>query len=140
METPPTTVILPTTRWTTACEEVADQLGLTDELLIVCDHDSDPVANRDDALPCGARLVFAGDPEGCSGKANAIAAGMHAAWNDRIVWTDDDFHHPPDWLTRLHAGYERHGPVSEVPFFVGRDLLAVLVELIYPSEVRSVYT
>lgn len=131
METPPTTIILPTTRWTTACEEVTDQLGPTDELLIVCDDDSDPVAGRANDLPGGVRLVFAGEPEGCSGKANAIATGMHASRNDRIVWTDDDFHHPPDWLARLHAQYERHGPVSEVPFFVGRDPLAVLVEPIY---------
>lgn len=131
MEEFPTTVILPTIEWTTACEEVADQLGPADELLIVCDHDSDPVADRDDDLPCGVRLVFAGDPERCSGKANAIATGMGAARNDRIVWTDDDFHHPSDWLTRLHAEYERHGPVTEVPFFVGCDSLALLLEPIY---------
>lgn len=131
MEESPTTVILPTREWTTACEEVADQLCPADELLIVCDHDSDPVANRDGNLPGGVRLVFAGDPERCSGKANAIATGMRAARNDRIVWTDDDFHHPPDWLARLHAGYERYGPITEVPFFVGRDPLARLLEPIY---------
>lgn len=56
---------------------------------------------------------------------------MRAARNDRIVWTDDDFHHPPDWLARLHAWYERRGPVTEVPFFVGRDPLALLLEPIY---------
>lgn len=131
MEKSPTTVVLPTTEWTSACEEVADQLGPADELLVVCDHDSDPVADRDGSLPGGVRLVFAGDPERCSGKANAIATGMGAARNDRIVWTDDDFHHPPDWLAQLHARYERHGPVTEVPFFVGRDPLAVFLEPIY---------
>ncbi|WP_227356574.1 glycosyltransferase [Haladaptatus salinisoli] len=130
-EFPPTTVILPTTEWTTACAEVAEQLGRADELLLVCDDDSDSIADRVDDLPSGVRLVFAGDPEGCSGKANAIAAGMRAADRDRIVWTDDDFHHPPDWLARLRAGYEENGPVTEVPFFVGRDPLSTLLEPIY---------
>ncbi|WP_227378895.1 glycosyltransferase [Haladaptatus halobius] len=130
-ESPPTTVILPTTTWTTACEEVADQLGQSDELLVVCDDDSDSIANRVDDLPSGVRLVFAGAPEGCSGKANAIAAGMCAAKRDRIVWTDDDFHHPPDWLAQLHADYEQNGPVTEIPFFVGRDPLSLLLEPIY---------
>ncbi|RYJ14794.1 glycosyltransferase [Halogeometricum borinquense] len=131
MGTPPTSVLLPTVRWTDACDDVASQLGPDDELLIVCDNDADPVAARADDLPEGVRLVIAGDPEGCSGKANAIAVGMGAARHDRIVWTDDDFVHPPDWLDSLHADYERHGPVSEVPFFVGRDPLSTLTEPLY---------
>jgi len=53
---------------------------------------------------------------------------MDVARHDRVVWTDDDFHHPPDWLDTLVADYERHGPTSEVPYFVGRDPLAVLLE------------
>ena len=128
---PPTSVILPTVRWTGACDEVADQLRPDDELLVVCDDESDPVAGRAVELPDGVRLVFAGEPEGCSGKANAVAAGMEAAERDRLVWTDDDFHHPPDWLSRLHADYAEYGPVSEVPFFVGRDPLSVLFEPMY---------
>jgi hypothetical protein len=124
---PPTSVLLPTTRWTDACGEVAAQLRDEDELLVVHDDDCDPVAGRLD-VPAGVRLVAAGEPEGCSGKANAIAAGMEAARHDRLVWTDDDFHHPPDWLETLNAEYERHGPVSEVPYFVGRDPLAVVLE------------
>ncbi|PSP77201.1 glycosyl transferase [Halobacteriales archaeon QS_1_68_20] len=129
-EPPPTSVLLPTTAWTDACDEVADQLRPGDELLVICDSESDPVARRD-AVPDGVRIVVAGDPEGCSGKANAIAAGMEAAAHDRIVWTDDDFHHPPDWLATLHAEYERHGPATELPFFVGRDPLSTLLEPMY---------
>ena len=130
---PPTSVVLPTRKWTDACTAVASQLGPDDELLLVCDDESDPVAARVDSpegngLPAGVRVISAGEPVGCSGKANAIAAGMEAARHDRIVWTDDDFHHPPDWLARLHADYNRHGPVTELPFFVGRDPLALLVE------------
>ncbi|WP_363466893.1 glycosyltransferase [Halogeometricum borinquense] len=127
MGRPPTTVLLPTTTWTTACQEVADQLGPDDELLVVCDDESDRVADRD-GLPAGVEVVVAGVPDGCSGKANAIDVGMERARHDRIVWTDDDFHHPDDWLATLNADYETHGPVSEVPFFVGRDPLSILLE------------
>lgn len=130
-DAPPASIILPTTRWTTACREIADQLGPNDELLVVADDGSDPVAEHEDDLPSGVDLVYAGDPAGCSGKANAVAAGMGTATHERIVWTDDDFHHPPDWLARLHADYERHGPVTELPFFAGRDPLSMLLEPTY---------
>jgi glycosyltransferase involved in cell wall biosynthesis len=126
---PPTSVILPTVEWRRSCQELLDQIGDEDELLIVCDTHDDPIADRD--LPSGATLIVAGEPVACSGKANAVAAGMEAASNDRIVWTDDDFFHPPDWLETLHAEYDSHGPVSEIPFFVGRDGLAKLLEPIY---------
>lgn len=149
---PPTSVLLPTVRWTAACSEVAAQLGESDELLVICDTDDDPVAERreesagvaaerrdgetgaegeGDGLPDGVRVVLAGEPEGCSGKANAIAAGMAAATHDRIVWTDDDFARPPDWLATLHADYDRQGPTTELPAFVGRDPLGVLLEPAY---------
>jgi hypothetical protein len=141
---PPTSVLLPTVRWTEACSEVAAQLGDGDELLVICDTDDDPVAERreggaggadggeeTDALPDGVRLVLAGEPEGCSGKANAIAAGMEAAARDRVVWTDDDFHHPPEWLATLNADYERQGPTTEIPVFVGADPLGRFLEPAY---------
>jgi hypothetical protein len=118
-------------RWTDACDEVAGQLGERDELLVICDTDADPVADRRGATPEGVRLLLAGEPENCSGKANAIAAGMAAADHDRIVWTDDDFAHPDDWLATLNADYERQGPTTEVPVFVGRDPLARLFEPAY---------
>lgn len=92
----PVSVILPTTRWKDACEAVAGQLQESDELLVVCDTESDPIADRRGDLPEGVLLVLAGEPERCSGKANAIAAGMETAEHERIVWTDDDFSHPPD--------------------------------------------
>lgn len=128
---PPTSIILPSPCWTTACQEVAEQLGPEDELLVVCDDSTDSVAERDSDLPNNVELVYAGEPQGCSGKANAIIVGMRASEHDRIVWTDNDFHHPPDWLKQLHIDYEKHGPVTEVPFFAGRDPLAVLLEPIY---------
>lgn len=127
VESPPTSVLLPTVRWTPVLESVATQLESGDELLVVCDSRDDPIAGREDEFPEQARLVVAGDPAACSGKANAIAAARH----DRLVWTDDDFYHPPDWLPDLHAEYGRHGPVSEVPFFVGRDPLSLLLEPLY---------
>lgn len=127
----PTSVILPTTGWTDACEEIVEQLRPRDELLVVCDAELEAVANRIENCPDNARLVIAGDPERCSGKANAIGAGMDAAEHDRIVWTDDDFHHPPEWLETLRADYDRYGPTTELPVFVGRDPLAVLLEPIF---------
>jgi hypothetical protein len=130
---PPTSVLLPTVRYTAVIDDLAAQLGPDDELLVICDAPDDPVAlaTETGGLPDGVRLVLAGDPDGCSGKANAIAEGIDAARNHRLVWTDDDFHHPSDWLERLHADYDRHGPVSEVPFFVGRDPLSILFEPLY---------
>ncbi len=128
----PTGVLLPTTRWTDACAELAAQLGDSDELLIIHDGEDDPVTERE-AHPEGVRLVAAGEPAGCSEKANAIVAGMEAARHDRLVWTDDDFHHPSDWLATLSADYEDHGPVGEVPYFVGQDPLSVVLEPLYAS-------
>ena len=91
----PVSVLLPTVRWTDACDEVAGQLrgpeafgggaGETDELLVICDSPDDPVADRRGGLPARTRIVIAGEPEGCSGKANAVAAGMEAAANERIA-------------------------------------------------------
>ncbi|PCR91658.1 glycosyltransferase [Natrinema ejinorense] len=130
-EPPPTSVLLPTCEPAPVVRELAAQLRAADELLVICDSDDDPVARRDGDLPASVDVVVAGEPAGCSGKANAIAAGMEAARHDRLVWTDDDFHHPPDWLERLHADYDRNGPSSELPFFVGRDPLAVLLEPVY---------
>ncbi|MGQ3329169.1 glycosyltransferase [Halorubrum sp. FL23] len=127
----PTSVLLPTVRWTDACEEVAAQLGDRDELLVICDTDADPVADRRGTTPDGVRILLAGEPEGCSGKANAIAAGMEAADRDRLLWTDDDFAHPDDWLATLNADYERQGPTTEIPVFVGEDPLARLFEPAY---------
>lgn len=124
----PASVLLPTMGWNDACEEVAAQLRPADELLVICDTGHESVVERIEDAPENVRLVVAGDPDGCSGKANAIAAGMRAADHDRIVWTDDDFHHPPDWLATLRADYERHGPASELPVFVGQDPLARLLE------------
>ena len=37
------------------------------------------------------------------------------------------------WLATLSADYETYGPVSEVPYFVGRDPLSVLLEPLYAS-------
>ncbi|WP_396613946.1 glycosyltransferase (plasmid) [Haloferax sp. S1W] len=132
--TSPASVLLPTLEWTDACKELCDQVGPDNELLIICDSPDDPVTTHSNNLPPSARVVVAGEPEGCSGKANAIAAGMVEAEHDRIIWTDDDFHHPPDWLEQMKTDYERQGPTTEVPVFVGRDPLAYLLE---PSYVTS---
>ncbi len=81
--------------------------------------------------PKGAPIVVAGESEGCSGKANTTVIGMEAATHDLVIWTDDDFHHPPDWLDQPRADYEQQGPTTEIPLFVGRDLLSYLLEPLY---------
>jgi hypothetical protein len=43
---PPTPVLLPTTRWTEACSEIAVQPCGDDGLSVICDTDDDPVAER----------------------------------------------------------------------------------------------
>ena len=129
MELPATTVILPTTNRSSEIDRLAAQLGSEDTLLVVCDTPSDPVAAA--SLPEQTELVVAGEPTGCSGKANAIAAGMEAATTDRVIWTDDDFEHPPEWIANLQQSYETQGPTTEVPFFRGSDPLSVLCEPIY---------
>ncbi|MEZ3114512.1 glycosyltransferase [Halobaculum sp. MBLA0147] len=146
MSRTPLTVVLATREWTPACRQVAEQLHAEDTLVVVADHESDPVVDavrdgtwRSDAggdaeaetLAGTVRVVCAGDPDRCSGKANAVATGMAAAETERLVWTDDDFHHPPAWLATLRREYERFGPVTELPFFVGRDPLATLLEPAY---------
>jgi len=131
----PVSVLLPTVRRAEAIEEVAAQLEAEDELLVVCDDTQDPVAGEWETMAAHAdervRLVMAGEPAGCSGKANAIAAGMEAARHERLVWTDDDFHHPPGWPDELRSDYERDGPVTEVPVFEGHDPLSIALEPLY---------
>lgn len=102
-----------------------------DELLVVCDSETDEIAGSDVESRESVELVIAGEPEGCSGKANAVHEGMKAAENERMVWTDDDFHHPDDWLDNLHEECDKHGAVSELPFFVGKNPLTVVNEPIY---------
>jgi hypothetical protein len=127
-------ILLPTREWTPACGEICAQLTPDDELLVICDSTTDPVtsysalrahidqhASASDVDTAGAvRLLVAGEPDGCSGKANAIACGLEQASPDqhRIIWTDADFAHGEDWLATMKSLGEQHGAVSGVPVFV----------------------
>lgn len=135
---PATTIILPTQRKTPVVEEVISQLSEKDELLVACDSEQDAVADSDfDSEQ--VRIIVAGEPEGCSGKANAIYHGMKAAENNRIVWTDDDFNHPEDWLEQMHKDCNRYGAVSELPFFIGKNPLSLISEPIYSFVMLVTY-
>lgn len=112
-------VILPTHGWTPAAETVVDALRDDDELLVVCDSHKDPVVS--DAPP-RATVVAAGEPEGCSGKAHALATGMEHASDDIVVWTDDDIQREDGWLDRLVARAREHEAATEVPVYVGDGL------------------
>lgn len=127
----PTSIILPTTSGTGTVDEILSQMSQEDELLVVCDSEEDEIAKSDVESREGMKLVVAGEPEGCSGKANAIHAGMKAAGNGRVVWTDDDFRHPGNWLEQLHKYCDKYGAVSELPFFVGKNSLTAVNEPVY---------
>ncbi|MFC6757455.1 MULTISPECIES: glycosyltransferase [Haloarcula] len=116
-------VILPTTRWTDGCADVLASLSPDDELFVVADHPEDPVFEQ---APGEAELVAAGDPVGCSGKANALAAGMERASHDIVVWTDDDVTREAGWRDRLVAHAREDGAATEVPVYVGGGLWRVL--------------
>ncbi|MFO8114855.1 MAG: hypothetical protein R6U01_05755 [Halorubrum sp.] len=75
--TTPVSIVLPTREWTPACAELAAQAAPSDELFFVCDRPSDPVV--DAAAGTAATVVVAGEPETCSGKCNALAAGLARA-------------------------------------------------------------
>lgn len=125
-ERAPASVILPTLEWGTACEQLAAQLGPDDELLVICDSDSDPVAKHD--APNGVRILVAGEPDGCAAKANAIAHGMERATNNRVVWSDDDYERDSEWLDRLVRTGERHGPTALEPLIVSAGPYFKLLE------------
>lgn len=111
-------VVLPTRRWTPACEELAGQVGADDTLLVVADSEGDEAARRAAEIDA-AELLLAGEPEGCSGKANAVAAALEATTDDVIVCTDDDFVHGDGWLEAVRRGVEAHGAVTTMPVFRG---------------------
>jgi hypothetical protein len=102
---------------------MAAQLQEGDELFVICDTETDPVASHDP--PEGVEILVAGEPEGCSGKANAMAYGMEQATNDRFVWTDADFERDDEWLTQLVTAGQRHGPATAVPFWYGNGAWAI---------------
>jgi hypothetical protein len=117
-------ILLPTVEWTDVCDQMAAQLQDGDELFLIRDTEADPVASHQP--PDGVEILSAGEPEGCSGKANAMAHGIERATNDRFVWTDADFHRDDDRLDRLVAAGEQHGPATAVPFFYGGGAWSLL--------------
>lgn len=97
----PVSVVLPTRDWTAACDELTAQIRPEDELILACDRPSDPVVDAADGTV--ARVVVAGEPERCSAKCNALAAGLEEATEDIVVCTDADFEHGPEWLPTVLA-------------------------------------
>ncbi|SEO86800.1 Glycosyltransferase involved in cell wall bisynthesis [Halogranum amylolyticum] len=130
-------VLLPTVEWGPVCEQLTAQLDGDDELLVVCDTESDPVADSDP--PDGVRVLVAGEPEGCSGKANALAYGMERATCDRFLWTDDDFDHGEGWLQQVKRLAGEHGVVTGVPVFVGEGWWRLAEPLVAVSGSLGLY-
>lgn len=123
-------VLLPTKKWTEACGELVTQIDETDELFFICDARTDPVVTRTQSqdLPSNVSVLVAGEPDGCSGKAQALAHGLAHASHERIVCTDDDFVHGKGWLDEIKALGARHGTVSTIPVFVSDRWLWRLLE------------
>ncbi|HET7323141.1 MAG TPA: glycosyltransferase [Halococcus sp.] len=123
-------VLLPTHRWTPSCAALARQLDPGDELLVLCDHQTDPVATDPPTAPPNTtiEIVPVGDPEHCSGKANALAAGLERANDDLLVFTDDDVERDDEWLSRLKRLAHQHGAASVTPAFVSSSVQWRLAE------------
>ena len=127
-------ILLPTHAWTPACEDVVDQLTDADELVLLVDAAEDvagDVPDRDDVT-----VLAVGEPSGCSGKSNAIAAGLEYVTasdeppdeDDLILFTDADYRRDDDWLETLRAGVRQHGAATGVPVFRSRGLAGAVVE------------
>ncbi|WP_243637768.1 glycosyltransferase [Natrarchaeobius oligotrophus] len=93
---------------------------------MVCDSEDDPIASEE--LPEEARLLIAGESEGCSGKANAVAFALERASQDRIVLTDDDVERDDDWLETLKRLGEERGTATAIPVFLSDDYPFKLLE------------
>lgn len=137
-ERPETSIILPTRSSSEVIEELEEQLQRGDDLLLVCDTEEDPVAEKTfDSEQ--VKVVKAGEPEGCSGKANAVYKGMKEAENNRVLWTDDDFTHPENWLEQMNTDCEKYRAASELPFFTGKNFLTIVSEPIYAFTMLMAY-
>lgn len=119
-------IVLPTPEWTPSCQQLASQLTDDDELLIVCDRPTDPVGDR--SLPPRTQLLVAGEPVGCSGKANAVATGLEQASCNRIIVTDNDLERGDEWLATMKRLGDEHGPVTAIPVFVSDEYPFRLLE------------
>lgn len=123
-------ILLPTHRWTRSCAVLVKQLDPGDELLILCDSPTDSVAVDPPPSPSNAAvdIIPVGNPERCSGKANALAVGLERATDDLVVLTDDDVERDTGWLVRLKQLARRHGAASATPAFVSTHLHWQLIE------------
>ncbi|MFB6114522.1 MAG: glycosyltransferase family 2 protein [Halodesulfurarchaeum sp.] len=137
MDRPPVSVILPTREWGSSCDQLAEQIRDEDELLVVCDFEDDPLYGTQ--APENVRIMAAGAPVGCSGKANAVAYGMEQARNHRFVWTDDDFDRGPNWLEDLARTGEEHGPATVLPVFVGGGWWRIIEPWVILTSTASFY-
>ena len=118
-----TSIVLPTRTWGDCCDQLARQLTDDDELIVVCDDDEDPVRRSAAATAAtNVSVVAAGDPSQCSGKANAVAAGIEHASSERIVCTDDDFERSAEWLRCVESHLEHDEAVTTYPKFLSDGL------------------
>ena len=73
----PATVLLPTTEWRPACEDVAAGLADGDELLVLCDTTADPVAGHE--TPDGVSWPATGSAAVSQSTSNSSPSAIPAA-------------------------------------------------------------
>lgn len=84
-----------------AVDSVLTQQRVTDELILVVDHE-EALRDRARAAFVGVTVVASTGPRGLSGARNT---GVELASNDVVVFLDDDAEAEPDWLCRLLRHY-----------------------------------
>lgn len=139
--------VLPTRDGAGVARTIARDADPTDELLVVADTAEDPITTAAESVRAAAgdtsvEFVTAGEPVGCSGKCNALAAGTERAGDRLIVWTDDDFDHE-GWVADVNRAIADHvtascPAVSTAPVFLSEGRFARLLE--GPSAIGAVLT
>lgn len=124
-------ILLPAIEWTDSCQQLVDQKTEDDEIIVACDSADQPIVEQAADKP--VTVVVAGEPDGCSGKCNALAAALEAVSDDQdlIILTDDDLERDDDWLEYMKTKTREHGAYSTVPTFYSESVFGLFLEAAY---------
>lgn len=144
--TPPEVTIVVPARNEEAClgdclASLVAQTGVTFEIIVVDDHSTDRTVEIARSF-AGVRVISPGPlPEGWTGKNHAVAAGVHEACGEWLLFTDADTVHLPGSLARAlaEAKNERadllsYSPEQIVVTFAEKAVMPVIF-----SELTSQY-
>src|SRR6476620_8195941 len=113
-------------------ESLIQQVEAHLEIIVVDDGSTDRTREIAEAFP--VHVVSAGPlPQGCTGKCNALAAGVRHARGQWLLFTDADTVHRPGSLVRAVQEAEQHqaallsySPVQEVHGFWEKAIMPVV--------------